>query len=177
MKLFFLLNLVIMTSAHAQDFETEAKALAHDLKSSLMKNLSEKVAKEGAVKAISFCHENVKPIAKSAAKDRALKFDFGRTSHKIRNETNAPQAWADVYLKEFQGKFKGDIKKDFIIHKLENSKRVYLEPLYVQAQCLTCHGESVAPEIKMKLAEIYPNDKATGFKLGEFRGFIWIKEK
>jgi hypothetical protein len=106
-----------------------------------------------------------------------MKFEFGRTSHKIRNQANAPQPWADVYLKEFQGTFKGDIKKDFIIHKLENSKRVYLEPLYVQAQCLTCHGETVAPEIKTKLAEIYPQDKATGFKLGEFRGFIWIKEK
>jgi excinuclease UvrABC ATPase subunit len=177
MKLFLLLTLVFMTSAHAQDFETEAKTLAQDLKSSLMKNLSEKMAKDGAVKAISFCHENVKPIAKLAAKDRVSKFEFGRTSHKIRNEANAPQAWANVYLKEFQGTFKGDIKKEHIIHKLENSKRVYLEPLYVQAQCLTCHGESIAPEIKTKLAEIYPQDKATGFKLGEFRGFIWIKEK
>lgn len=177
MKLFLLLTLVFLSSAHAQDFETEAKSLAHDLKSSLMKNLSENIAKDVPVKAISFCHVNVKPIAKSAAKERALKFDFGRTSHKIRNEANAPQAWADVYLKEFQGTFKGDVKKEFIIHKLENSKRVYLEPLYVQAQCLTCHGEKVAPEIRNKLAEIYPNDKATGFKLGEFRGFIWIKEK
>ena len=122
MKIFLLLTLVFMTSAHAQDFESEAKALAHDLKSSLMKNLSEKMAKDGPVKAISFCHENVKPIAKTAAKDRTMKFEFGRTSHKIRNQANAPQPWADVYLKEFQGTFKGDIKKDFIIHKLENSK-------------------------------------------------------
>ena len=57
MKIFLLLTLVFMTSAHAQDFESEAKALAHDLKSSLMKNLSEKMAKDGPVKAISFCHE------------------------------------------------------------------------------------------------------------------------
>lgn len=177
MKLFFLLVMLLTTTAHAQDFETEAKALATDLKMSLMKNLADKIAEAGPVKAITFCHENVKPIAKSAAKDRMDKFEFGRTSHKIRNSNNSPQPWAESYLKEFQGKFKGDIKKDFVIHRLENSKRIYLEPLYVQAQCLVCHGEKIDKDIKNKLDEIYPQDKATGFKLGEFRGFIWIKEK
>ncbi len=170
---FFLISM----NALAQDFETEAKFLATDLKTSLMQNLSEKVAKAGAPEAISFCHLNVKPIAKKAARDRIDKYEFGRTSHKIRNELNAPQAWAELYLKDFSEKFKGDIKKEFFIHKLSDGKQLYIEPLYMQAQCLLCHGENISKQVKTKLEEIYPHDKATGFKLNEFRGFIWIKEK
>lgn len=179
MKILSLFLIMIMMSfgAKAQDFEVEAKKLATDLKSSLMKNLSQKIAKDGAVKAISFCHANVGPIAKSAANERMSKYEFGRTSHKLRNKNNKAMPWALSYLKEFQGKFKGDIKKDFMIHRLENGKQVYLEPLYVEAQCLTCHGENVNKSVKTELNKIYPNDHATGFKLSEFRGFIWIKEK
>lgn len=155
----------------------EAKSLASDLRMSLMQNLSEKISKEGVEQAVPFCHANVKAIAKGAAKDRIEKFEFGRTSHKVRNAANNPQPWADNYLKEFAGSKKGEIKKDYILHKLENGKRVYLEPLYVEAKCLLCHGENVASTVSAKIKELYPNDKATGFKLGEFRGFIWVKEK
>jgi hypothetical protein len=173
----FLFLLFLFPLAHAQDFQTEAKLLAYDLKTSLMKNLSDQMVKNGPVQAIPFCHSNVKPIAKTAAGDRVAKYEFGRTSYKIRNENNKPQPWAEAYLKEFQGSFKGDIKKDFILHKLENGKQIYLEPLYVQAQCLVCHGDNISKDVKNKIGELYPKDLATGFKLNEFRGFIWIKEK
>lgn len=176
MNIFTLAFVLLLSSAFAQDFEQEAPKLAQDLKTSLMKNLSEKVAKEGAVKAIPFCHENVKPIAKTAAGDRISKYEFGRTSHKLRNEGNKSAPWAEVYLKDFQGTFQKDGKKPFF-HKLENGKKVYLEPLYVQPQCLACHGENVASDVKAQLNQLYPKDQATGFKLGEFRGFIWVKEK
>lgn len=124
-----------------------------------------------------FCHFNVIPIARDAAKNRIKKYDFGRTSHKIRNVANSPQPWAVQYLTEFKGKKKREVKKTFIIHKRENSKRVYMEPLYVESKCLICHGENVRGSLKDKIQELYPLDKATGFKLGEFRGFIWVKEK
>lgn len=178
MNYFFIAALMFNVSfANAEDFETDARSLVADLKSSLLKNLSEKIEKDGTASAIPFCHENVKPIAKAAAKDRMAKYQFGRTSHKVRNEGNRPQPWAESYLKEFQGTSKGDIKKTFIVHKLDNAKRVYLEPLYVETKCLLCHGENIEKTVKTKLDEIYPQDKATGFKLGEFRGFIWVKEK
>lgn len=164
-------------SANDDQFLTEAKSLENDLKSSLMTNLSKKIAEVGPEGAVPFCHANVKPIAKAAAKDRLQKYEFGRTSHKIRNPENQPQAWATQYLKEFEGKKKGEVKKEYIIHRLENGKRVYLSPLYVEAKCLLCHGENISSSVKTKIQELYPQDKATGFKLGEFRGFIWVKEK
>ncbi len=178
MKYIYIALLILSTlHVYAQDFETEAKSLVIDLKMSLMKNLSDKIAKDGPVDAIPFCHANVKPIAKKAAKERISKYEFGRISHKLRNESNRPMPWAESYLKEFQGSKKGENKKTSIIHRLEDGKKVYLEPLYAEAKCLLCHGEKVSPNIKEKLNELYPQDRATGFKLGEFRGFIWVKEK
>jgi uncharacterized protein (DUF927 family) len=176
---FFLFFLVTAQLVFAQkdNFEKEARALVTDLKMSLMKNLSEKIAKNGAVEAVSFCHANVKHIAKGAAKDRISKFEFGRTSHRVRNTGNIPQSWANEYLKEFEGKKKDEIKKTSIIHRLSDGKRIYMEPLYVEAKCLLCHGENISKNVSDKIQELYPQDKATGFKLGEFRGFVWVKEK
>ena len=172
-----LLALISLAHAEQDNFENEARALVADLKKSLVSNLTEKMTKEGPVAAVPFCHANVKQIAKGAAKDRIAKYEFGRTSHKVRNEENAPKPWAVQYLKEFEGKKKGEVSKTFIIHKLEDGKRVYMEPLYVEAKCLVCHGENVDKKVSDKINELYKNDKATGFKLDEFRGLIWVKEK
>ena len=42
--------------------------------------------------------------------------------------------------------------------------------------CLKCHGSEMKPGIKAKLQELYPNDKATGFKLGDIRGAFTITQ-
>lgn len=179
-----LLFLVLHSSiALAENFEDEAKKLASDLKSSLMKNLSEKIKKDGVEAAIPFCHENVKPIAKEAAtlsgKDFLTKYEFGRTSHKLRNSTNQSQEWMKSYIADFSGTFFDKTKAGTYgrFGKLGNGKKTYIEPLFIQPQCLTCHGEGIAPNVSQKLKELYPDDQATGFKLNEFRGLVWIKEK
>lgn len=41
--------------------------------------------------------------------------------------------------------------------------------------CLQCHGtpgEDIDPETLASIQKFYPNDKATGFKLGDLRG-LW----
>jgi hypothetical protein len=178
MSYVLIILLFITRVVYANDqFESEAKKLSNDLKSSLLKNLTEKISKDGVENAIEFCHLNVKPIAKNAADKRTANFEFGRTSHKIRNTDNKPKEWMLSYLKQFEGKTKFDASKDTIIHLDENKKRIYLEPLFMEAKCLFCHGENVDQKIINKIKQIYPDDKATGFKLGEFRGFIWVKEK
>nr|WP_302849111.1 DUF3365 domain-containing protein [Sphingobium sp. AS12] len=51
----------------------------------------------------------------------------------------------------------------------------YLRAIPMKAQpCAACHGTSIAPEVRAKLAELYPLDKASGFKPGDLRGAIVI---
>lgn len=160
-------------------FQTEAKTLVMDLKSNLLKNLTSEISKNGTEAAIPFCHINVKTIAKDAAKDQMKKYDFGRTSHKIRNEKNKADAWMLPYLEKFQGTYFDQNKtaEYQISGTQKDGKKFYLEPLFVNTQCLQCHGENLAKNVQEKIQIFYPKDQATGFKLNEFRGLIWVKEK
>jgi hypothetical protein len=42
--------------------------------------------------------------------------------------------------------------------------------------CLKCHGSDIDPKVKAKLQEAYPEDKATGYKLGDIRGAFTISQ-
>lgn len=162
-------------NAASDNFRKEAEELSSSLKKSLMTEVSKKINQSGAVEAVPYCHANVKAIAKSAASSYLDKYTFGRTSHKIRNKGNTPEEWMIPYLEKFKTTKPGEMAS--AIHVLNDGKRVYLEPLYVQPMCLSCHGESVSPEVKERITKLYPGDQATGFKAGEFRGILWVKEK
>lgn len=163
------------TSAMAQDFEQQAAGLSKDLKQNLVKNLTDKMQQDGALPALEFCHINVSALAKTAAGERMANLEFGRTSHKLRNPKNAPADWMLPYLDQFKvTTIKAPAKP--VVHQFKDGKKAYLDPLYVGPQCLTCHG-SPSKEMSAKVTSLYPEDKAVGFKLGEFRGMIWVKEK
>ena len=51
----------------------------------------------------------------------------------------------------------------------------YAEPLMIDGVCLTCHGGSVTGDVAAVLRELYPEDRATGYALGEFRGIAWAE--
>ena len=173
MKILFTL-LFFSSFAYSHDsFETESAELAKKLKSNLMSELQKKISASGPEEAIDFCHLNVKTIAKSLAGDLAKKYKFGRTSHRVRNQENIPNDWMKVYL----DKFNREKTTKPVIHNFSDGKRAYLEPLFVQPMCLSCHGTAVTGSVKAEIKKRYPNDKATGFKVGDFRGFIWILEK
>jgi hypothetical protein len=43
--------------------------------------------------------------------------------------------------------------------------------------CLLCHGAQLAPGVSQVLTELYPEDKATGFSMGDIRGaFVVTRE-
>lgn len=173
---------LISYHSHAEDnvkFKNEAISLVNDLKSNLQQKLTHQIQNNGVVSAIPFCHTNVKSIAKDSAKERINKYLFGRTSHKIRNDQNAPKDWMLPIIENFKNTtFNKDKIKDYeVLGKLKNGKHYYAEPLFVQAQCLSCHGENLNKDVSEKINLFYPKDQATGFKQGEFRGIIWVLEK
>lgn len=42
--------------------------------------------------------------------------------------------------------------------------------------CLNCHGDKnmLSEEVSAQLANLYPEDKATGYREGDFRGVIRV---
>jgi len=43
--------------------------------------------------------------------------------------------------------------------------------------CLLCHGTNLSPEIGQALADLYPEDRATGFTEGDIRGAFVVIQK
>jgi len=54
-------------------------------------------------------------------------------------------------------------------------KAIGMPPLE-QMPCLKCHGENIDPKVAAKLDELYPNDKARGYKVGDIRGAFTIRQ-
>lgn len=151
------------------DFKQEAQLQAEQLKKSLMENLMQKIQSDGVTGAVAFCHENALPLTEQA---KLKKLAMGRTSNKFRNEKNKPEDWIKPYLLKAQGT---TAKKPYEaqVVKLPSGKEAYLTSLYVAPQCLQCHGK-ITGAIEEKISSLYPNDFAKNYKVGEFRGFIWV---
>ena len=58
---------------------------------------------------------------------------------------------------------------------LNDHRAGYVEPIFLQPLCTTCHGKSIDPRIAAQLADQYPHDEATGFDVGELRGVFWAE--
>ena len=70
-----------------------------------------------------------------------------------------------------------NISSDPSIQKIEQGEvLLYTKPiLLTNALCLSCNGDpkkDIAPETSAKLKELYPQDSATGYAIGDLRG-MW----
>ena len=149
--------------------ETAQDALV-PLKTGLQGALQEAM-QEGPEAAIEVCRLEAPRLADEASTDGIR---VGRTSHRVRNPGNEPEAWMQPYLDEFL-----DEPAQPGTHRetvLDDGRFAYVEPIYMQPMCTACHGprEDLVPTIQATLDEQYPDDEATGFEAGDFRGLFWV---
>ena len=150
------------------------KGFFKELKGELMK--AKKAG--GPVTAVKACNDKAPGIAKNASKNG---WEVARTSLKLRNADNAPDDWEMKVLKQFEvRKAKGEDPKKIAYAEIVNvnGKRTFrmMKAIPTGELCVTCHGAKVKPEIINTLNKFYPNDKATGFKVGDLRGAFTLKK-
>ena len=140
------------------------KPFKNELQGALRAGLS-----QGPDEAIGVCKTRAPEIAESLSTDGVR---MGRTSHKLRNPSNTAPEWVgpilEAYLSDPASRHPREIA-------LPEGRFGYAEPIMIKTVCLACHGENVAPEVASRIAEHYPNDRATGFKNGDFRGLFWVE--
>lgn len=107
---------------------------------------------------------------------RPEEMKVGRTSHRLRNQNNFAPEWTKPYLSKFSTARPSDIPKHVLI-KLGSHRYGYIEPIFVEPICLNCHGRSVKEDVKEAIHEIYPQDQALNFDVGDFRGLLWLEIK
>jgi hypothetical protein len=138
-------------------------------KSELMSALTTAVARD-PVEAISVCQVEAPKIAAEVSEGNGIR--VGRTSHKLRNPANSPSGWTHRWLRHY---LEDPDDRDPHAEYIGPETIGYVEPIFMKPLCLTCHGETIAPEIEEKIAELYPKDQARGFEVGDFRGIFWLE--
>jgi hypothetical protein len=155
--------------------------IANELITSLQDELLNAIKSGGVTEAINVCNIKALPLTEGVAMVNMGNLDLKRTTYKYRNPLNAPNEFEKLALDHFQNKI--DNQEDlpeFYIQKINENNETsfyYYKPLITKEVCLNCHGaiENMSNEVYSIVKELYPNDKAIGYKAGEFRGLISIK--
>lgn len=133
----------------------------------LVKRLTTAISEGGAAAGVEVCSSAAPEIARSVGEANEVK--IGRTSHKLRNPANDAPAWMSSVVEE------------------KSTERRYFTgpggalgvatPIPMAELCLQCHGPDagITPEVKAAVAENYPKDLATGFAMGDVRGWFWVE--
>lgn len=151
------------------DAGERARAALAPFKKDLSEALGAALREGGPVQAIEVCRLEAPRIAAAAAKDG---IEVGRTSHRLRNPENAPPPWTEPLLREYVANPADETPS---VVRIDAEHVGYVEPIRVKPLCLGCHGEQVADPVQDRLREIYPEDRATGFRENDFRGLFWVK--
>lgn len=154
----------------AENPNKAAKEIALAAKEALFAQLSgrltEVIHANGPAAAIEVCSREALAMAKTVGDEHGVK--IGRTAIKLRNAQNEPPEWVKPLMNEPSS------EPQFV--DIANGHMGVLLPIKLKAKCVMCHGpaDSIGDEIKLKLATLYPKDKATGFEEGDLRGWFWV---
>jgi hypothetical protein len=162
-----------------QRIETSRTVVA-EFAAKLQSELKNAIQSGGPKAAISVC-SSIAPVIALAA-SQATGWDVGRTSLKLRNPNNKPDAWEENVLREFEtqraaGKPLETMEVAGWVERDGKSEFRYMKAIGVQQICLACHGRDIVPDVKKALAELYPDDKAVGYALGDVRGAFSIMQQ
>lgn len=150
----------------------EAAAIA--LTRELMGRVSSAIAEGGPAFAIDFCSEEALPLTSALAEELGVRMK--RTSSRVRNPENAPDADERAALAYFEEELeKGNTLPQHLVRQIDGETRYY-RPIIVAELCTTCHGprDALDPEVRDALDTRYPEDQATGYAAGDFRGLIRV---
>jgi len=179
-----ILLLLSVIPAHAQQteqqqFEQQAQEAIKEFASSMKTALLSAMQDGGPVEAVAVCNLIAPTLAAEMSKKYGM--DISRTSLRVRNPNNEADQWETSVLQSFETR----LSTGEAIQKITFSENVTTESgnqwrmmkaIPTDKVCLSCHGSKIAPPIQAKLDKYYPNDMATGFKLGEIRGAFSVKK-
>ncbi len=165
-------------AADVEALKGEAKQIIQGFFKELKGELVSAMKAGGPVNAVEVCHKKAQEIT---AKHNRKGWKVGRTALKLRNPKNAPDAWEKAVLEEFEKKIAEGadpktLAKAAVVEM--DGKKVFrfMKAIPVGKPCLNCHGEKVKEEVLAVIRKHYPEDKATGFKLGQLRGAFTLSK-
>lgn len=171
-------SLLLALNLHAHEPESsnnvqEARLLTQKFGADLKSVLVSAMQTGGPIAALQEC--NIKAQAITEINAIASGWRVARTSLKVRNTNNAPDAWERKILQQFeeQRSAGNDLSKaeySEVVNDGDEAVFRYMKPIITAGLCVSCHGSNLNSEVTKKLQVLYPDDKATGFNVGDIRG-------
>lgn len=153
-----------------------SEPLAREFTSALQARLGEAMAEGGPMQAVGVCHEEAPRIAAAIAEESGAR--VVRISDRNRNPAGGVGAEVAPYYAELAQAPEVDGAPATRIWQSgegDDARMNYLAAIPMREQpCSACHGTEIDPELQARIAELYPQDLATGFTPGELRGALHI---
>ena len=166
-----------LSNADKDTYLISGDEIASNAQAILLQNVSQAMKAGGVINAVNFCSENAIPLTDSISTLHAKSIQ--RLSDRNRNPINAlksgidQKAWAEI-----RASMTDSTKAKHLILQEENSVYYYKAISIAMPTCLKCHGDQtvdIDPKALKIINEKYPEDKATGYKMGDLRGLWKIK--
>lgn len=178
----FALTGLSAVSADEMPALNEVRRVANEMPARLMAVLQEELVQGDFSSAVAACREKAPQMAKAASERTS--WSIRRVSLKNRNPNAVPDPWERLVLLDFERRTKAGedtarMETYAVINSDGDGQAVlhYMKALPTQPLCLNCHGprEAMNPAVLEQLDALYPEDRATGYQVGEIRGAITIK--
>lgn len=168
------------TRPEAADAQARAQAALKDFGDRLRTELREAMTRDGAPAAVDFCHVQAPRIAEQVMAGHGVRLGRVAVPGRNRNPGNVAEGWLRVLATQFQAAVDtgGAPEAQMAVIRQDVPAGVELRMargIRVEAACLMCHGDNIAPEIASRLSKHYPRDRATGFREGDLRGLVWVE--
>jgi len=173
---FGLISSLSVQANNIKYLKAEAKSIVQQFGGALKPQLKKALTEGGVKKAMKVCSIKAPEIAKELSEKTHWKVK--RVSLKARNVNAEPDTWERSVLMQFDKRqLLGEPAKKLAKAEIINNEFRFLKAQGVAPLCLTCHGTDLSDETKKLLNEYYPDDKATGYSLGQVRGAFSLTKK
>ena len=150
------------------------RAIAGQAFALLSTNLARAIGEGGVTNALAYCSERAYPLTALVADTNQVRLQ--RLTHRPRNPSNEVRSAELGILREFQLALGRGGQPGPVVRAGADDTVVFYSPIVLtNPLCLQCHGAvgtDIQPATAALLATLYPQDQATGFKLGDLRG-LW----
>ncbi len=161
----------------------QAKVTIAALVGTLLPAVNAAVEVGGPPQGVILCHGQAEPLTQQTRQQAGPSVTgLKRTSLRVRNPANAPDRAEQAALDRVAallaaGKEPPPLLVQYLAETPDHPAelRVY-RSMTVAANCLACHGDpaSFTPQLRDSLRTHYPQDTATGYAEGDWRGLIRV---
>lgn len=157
----------------------QARSVSTAVPPKLLAVLQEEIARGGPEGAIAACRDQAPALARAASEQTG--WTVRRVSLRNRNPKAVPDAWERAALEDFDrraaaGEPPAQLERVEVVNDGGRRLQRYMRALPTQDLCVQCHGtpDRISPAVAAKLTQIYPQDRAVGYRVGQIRGAITL---